>query len=205
MIPRAEFRVFGQGLIAELQPHLWNGRTTLQQMRKMPAEIYFLSRQTADANVKVRDELLDIKVKTGTTPEGFEIFEPKGKFQFPVTHENLALIASALRISLPEPMASARLVSFEAFLEMARAHPDLAVVEVEKNRWGFSIDGVTCEYAQVFFNGAMIESVCVESENYKSMPAVIAALGLAGRPNTNYISAAAKVVGLQRAAAGSLA
>ena len=197
MIPRAEFRVFGQGVIAELQPRLWNGRTTLQQMRKMPAEMYFLSRRTANANVKVRDELLDIKVKTGTTPEGFEIFEPKGKFQFPVTHEDLALMAAALEISLPEPIASARLVPYEDFLEMARAHPDLAVVEVEKNRWGFSIDGVTCEYAQVFFNGAMIESACVESENYKAMPAVIATLGLAGRPNTNYVSAAARIAGLR--------
>ena len=33
-------------------------------------------------------------------------------------------------------------------------------------RYGFTIDGIICEYAEVWFNGAMVESACVESENY---------------------------------------
>lgn len=196
MIARAEFRVFGQGLIADVQSRLWNGKTVLQQMRTMPAEVYFLSRRASGTNVKVRDELLDIKVRTGVTPEGFEIFEPQGKFQFPVAQDDLALVAGALGITLPEPIAASRLVPYDAFLAMARRHPDLAVVDVEKNRWGFTIDGVICEYAQVYFNGAMIETICVESDRYSAMPAVIEMLGLSGRVNTNYLTAAARVVGL---------
>lgn len=196
MIPRAEFRVFGQGIIADLQPHLWNSHAALQQMRRMPKEMYFLSRRATGTNVKVRDELLDIKIRTSVTPEGFEVFEPKGKFQFPVTNENLAMIAAALKVSLPEPIALAGLVSYDEFVAMAHAHPDLAVVEVDKVRWGFAIDGVTCEYAQVFFNGAMIETACVESERRDAMPAVIESLGLSGRANTSYLAAARRVIGL---------
>jgi len=194
--PRAEFRVFGHGIIAEVQPRLWNGKSVLYQARTMPAETYFLSRHTRDANVKVRDGLLDIKVKVGATPEGYEIFQPKGKFQFPVSSDQVSSIAAHLHVQLPEVMAFAASVTFEEFLAMARAHPDLLPVQVEKMRWGFTIDGIICEYAQVFFNGAMVESACVESENYAGMRGVIDMLGLATRPNTNYLKAAARVVGL---------
>ena len=93
--PRAEFRVFGRGVIEVVKQHMWNGKTVLFQARRMPAETYFLSANTNEANVKVRDGLLDIKTKVGETPEGYEIFQPRGKFQFPVKREDLATILVA--------------------------------------------------------------------------------------------------------------
>ena len=53
---------------------MWKCKATLYAARVMPEEIYFLSRRTNEANVKVRDGLLDIKTKVGETPEGYEIF-----------------------------------------------------------------------------------------------------------------------------------
>lgn len=194
--PRAEFRVFGQHIISAVQPKLWNGRTVLQQARRMPAETYFLSRHTRDANVKMRDGLLDIKVKSGQTPEGYEIFQPAGKFQFPVSHGSLDSILAALKVAMPDALSAAHEITIEAFLAAAESHPDLVAVSVEKMRWGFTIDGVICEYATVWFNGAMIESACVESEHYDRMGPVIELLGLDGHTNTSYIRAAAAIVGL---------
>jgi hypothetical protein len=194
--PRAEFRVFGCDIIAALQPKLWNGRTVLQHARKMPAETYILSRRTRSANVKMRDELLDIKVKIGQTPDGFEIFQPAGKFQFPVSRDSLLSIAEALKVTLPADEVAAGAVDWNTFLGAVRSHPDLVAVTVEKMRWGFTIDGIICEYAQVWFNGALLESACVESDRHDDMKAVIEALGLDGHANTNYIEAAAGVVGL---------
>ena len=49
----------------------------------------------------------DIKLKTGETPEGYEIFQPKGKFQFPIAHDQLASIAAHLHLTLREPAAFA--------------------------------------------------------------------------------------------------
>ena len=98
--PRAEFRVFGRGVIEVVKQHMWNGKTVLFQARRMPAETYFLSANTNEANVKVRDGLLDIKTKVGETPEGYEIFQPRGKFQFPVKREDLATILSHLKVDL---------------------------------------------------------------------------------------------------------
>ena len=92
IVPRAEFRVFGHGVIDRVKERLWNGKTVLYQARRMPAETYFLSALTNEANVKVRDGLLDIKPKVGETADGYEIFQPRGKFQFPVQREDLAKI-----------------------------------------------------------------------------------------------------------------
>ena len=191
--PRAEFRVFGHGIIDRVKERMWNGKTVLYQARRMPAETYFLSAATDEANVKVRDGLLDIKTKVGETPEGYEIFQPRGKFQFPVGREDLATILSHLKVDVPLDQDSD---SFEAFVAMARRHPDLSPVTVEKMRFGFTVDGIICEYAQVWFNGALIESACAESENYAGMQQVVDGLGLAALPNTNYLKAAKRVVGM---------
>ncbi len=193
IVPRAEFRVFGQDVIETVRARMYNGKTILMQARRMPAETYLLSVETNDANVKVRDGLLDIKVKVGETPEGYEIFQPRGKFQFPVERADLATILAHLKVDMALDRDTHAL---DAFIARARAHPALRVVTVEKMRYGFTIDGIVCEYAQVWFNGALIETAGVESENHDGMKQVIASLGLAGRPNTSYLRAAKHVVGL---------
>jgi len=194
IVPRAEFRVFGQGIIDIVTERMWNGKTVLQQKRKMPKETYFLSVHTNEANVKVREGLLDIKTKVGQTPEGYEIFQPRGKFQFPVKREDLVTILSHLKVNMALDRDT---YTIEEFIEMARKHPDLVPVSVEKLRYGFTINGVICEYAQVWFNGALVESACVESENYAAMREVVESLGIAQMPNTNYLKAAKRVVGLE--------
>ena len=193
IVPRAEFRVFGRGVIDIVSKRMWDASAVLFKARRMPAETYFLSRHTDDANVKVRDGLLDIKTKVGVTPEGYEIFQPRGKFQFPVKSEELQTILDNLKVSMVLDKPS---YAFDEFLEMARAHPDLVPVTVEKMRYGFTVDGIICEYAEVWFNGALVESACCESEDHAGMKKVVAALGIDGMPNTNYLRAAKKVVGL---------
>ena len=193
LVPRAEFRVFGQGVIETVKDRMWNGKTVLFQKRRMPQEIYFLSATTDEANVKMRDGLLDIKTKVGETPEGYEIFQPRGKFQFPVKREDLATILSHLKVVLTLDQDS---YTIDAFVAIARSHPQLCPVTVEKMRYGFTVDGIICEYAQVWFNGALVESACAESENYAGMKQVVEALGIAAMPNTNYLKAAKRVVGM---------
>ena len=193
IVPRAEFRVFGRDVIEGVKSKMWNGKTVLFQARKMPKETYFLSTKTNEANVKVRDGLLDIKTKVGETPDGYEIFQPRGKFQFPVKRDDLATILSHLQVEME---LTAETYTSEEFIDLARAHPDLCPVAVEKMRYGFTIDGIICEYAQVWFNGAMLESACCESENYDGMRQVIEGLGLATQANTNYLRAAKVVVGM---------
>jgi hypothetical protein len=194
IIPRAEFRVFGQGVIDGVSKKMWDVAAVLQKARKMPPETYFLSTKTNEANVKVRDGLLDIKIKVGETPEGYEIFQPRGKFQFPVKREDLKTILEHLKVDMGQVQET---VTIEEFIGMARKHPDLFPVSVEKMRYGFSIGAVICEYAQVWFNGAMVESACCESEDSTALRQVAEALGIAAMPNTNYLRAAKQVIGLE--------
>ncbi|QMD52611.1 hypothetical protein [Citrobacter sp. RHB35-C21] len=193
IIPRAEFRVFGHGIIERVKEKMWDAKATLFKARKMPEETYFLSLHTDTVNVKVRDGLLDIKTKTGETAEGYEIFQPRGKFQFPVQREELATILQHLQVNMALDKES---YTLEEFTNMARASSDLVPVKVEKMRYGFSVNGIISEYAQVWFNGAMVETACCESEDYAGIKAAVAALGLDELPNTNYLKAARQVVGM---------
>ena len=86
--------------------------------------------------------------------------------------------------------------SLDEFIEMAKENSELAVVRVEKKRYGFSVEGIICEYAQVWFNGAMVETACCESENYEGMKKATQALGISELPNTNYLKAAKQVLGM---------
>jgi hypothetical protein len=193
IVPRAEFRVFGQGVVDIVKQKMWDAGAVLQKARRMPPETYFLSTRTSEANVKVREGLLDIKTKVGETPEGYEIFQPRGKFPFPVKREELAAILAHLMVEIA---LESETYGIEEFIAMARKHPDLVPVSVEKMRYGFTVGGVICEFAQVWFNGAMVESACCESENYAGMRQVVETLGIAAMPNTNYLKAAKRVVGM---------
>ena len=100
LTPRAEFRVFGKDIIENVKERMWECKATLYKARVMPAETYILSKKTNEANVKVRDGLLDIKTKVGQTEEGYEIFQPRGKFQFPVKKEELQTILENLQVEI---------------------------------------------------------------------------------------------------------
>lgn len=190
--PRAEFRVFGQGIIDIVGISMWSAQAKLFKIRQS-SETYILSRHTDEANVKIRDGLLDIKTKVGETPEGYEIFQPRGKFTFPVKQQELTTIFAHLQVpvKLEQPVCT-----LDQFIEIVAENPDLSAVAVDKERYGFSVDGVICEYGEILFNGALIETACVESENYPAMKSVIEKLEIAVFENTNYLKAAKEIVGM---------
>ena len=190
IIPRAEFRVFGQGIIDIVGRAMWKAQAKLFKIRQSK-EVYILSRHTNEANVKIRDGLLDIKTKVGETAEGYEIFQPRGKFEFPVKKDELAIIFDNLLAPITPDKST---YSFAEFLDLVGSHPDLTAVDVDKERYGFSVDGVICEYAEVLFNGALLETACAESEDYSAMKEVIDKLQITDFENTNYLIAAKRVV-----------
>lgn len=190
--PRAEFRVFGQEIIDIVGFAMWQAQAKLFKIRRS-SETYILSRRTNEANVKIRDGLLDIKIKVGETEDGYEIFQPRGKFKFPIQKEELSTIFENLQAPVTLTKATC---SLNEFLNLVADSPDLTAVDVRKERYGFSVNGVICEYAEILFNGALIETACVESEDYSTMKEVIEKLEIANFENTNYLKAAKKVVGM---------
>jgi hypothetical protein len=192
ILPRAEFRVFGQGIINIVEAAIWKAQATLFKIRQS-SEIYILSRHTNEANVKIRDGLLDIKTKVGETEDGYEIFQPQGKFQFPVNKEELQTIFDSLLVKVELTKDT---YSLDEFLSIVSKHGDTLAVDVQKERYDFSVNDVICEYAKVLFNGALVETACVESEDYAAMKEAAKALEIAELENVNYLKAAKRVVGL---------
>lgn len=190
IVPRAEFRVFGQGILDIVKPAMWKAQAKLFKVRAS-GETYFLSKLTNEANVKVRDGLLDIKTKVGETKDGYEIFQPRGKFQFPVKKDDVATILKNMMVEVPLEKET---YTLDDFIAIVKEHPDLAAVDVQKKRYGFSIDGTICEYGQICFNGAMLETACCESENYVGMKKAIEALEISDFENVNYLKAAKSVI-----------
>jgi hypothetical protein len=194
-VSRAEFRVFGHDVIEAVIVRLWNGKTILGQVRQMPAETYFLSVRTNEANVKVRDNLLDIKTLVERTTDGYEVFQPREKYKFPIRHVELNTVLRYLQVDVEDGFDQ-EVYSLDDVMKLMRRQAGIRTVAVEKLRHGFSIDGVICEFAQVWFNGALMETACVESDRYDAMRSVIVELGLDSRPNVNYLNAAKRVVGI---------
>lgn len=192
IVPRAEFRAFGQGLIDDVTLAMWNAKATLFKIRTS-SETYFLSRKTNEANVKVRDGLLDIKTKVGETKDGYEIFQPQGKFEFPVGKKDVAEILQNMKA---EASLDQDTYTIEDFMALVSNHPDLAAVKVDKKRYGFTVDGIICEYGEVLFNGSKIETACCESEDYAGMKNAIEALEMGGHENVNYLKAAKQSIGM---------
>ncbi len=194
IVPRAEFRVFGQGILADvINRTMWKAHAKLFKIRTSK-ETYFLSAFTNEANVKVRDGLLDIKTKVAQTEDGYEIFQPRGKFQFPVPKKDVATILDNMLVKVE---LTKETYTIEDFMAIVEAHPSLAAVVIEKTRYGFSVDDIICEYGEILFNGAKLETVCCESEDYAGMKKAIEALEINKYENINYLKAAKRVIGMK--------
>jgi hypothetical protein len=195
IVPRAEFRTFGEGLVELVSAHLDATATSPVERREMPPELYLVSLRTDEAVVKVRAGLLDVKIKTGETPEGYEIFEPRAKLEFPVTHEALGRALDDLDVSVD---LQGDTFTAEDLTELAAREGALIAVRVEKIRYGFMAGDVICEYARVRFDGLETETAACESADHAAIAPVVQALGLSGREILSYPKAAKRFAGAAR-------
>ena len=86
----------------------------------------------------------------------------------------------------------------ERFLdEIVGPHRDLIAVRVFKRRFAFTVDDCIAEHAEVWINGAGLQTVAVESTD---LPAILEAkrrLGLDDYENVNYLRAIKRVIGME--------
>jgi len=190
IIPRAEFRIFGQNIIENIKPKIWQNNATLKGIRNSE-EIYIVSKNSDDINLKIRAKLLDMKIKIKTTKEGYQFFKPYKKISFPIKKEQLKDIIKKLNVKIKLKKESYNL---EDFLTLIQSNENLKKVDAKKNRYIFSIDDVICEYAEILFNSAKIQSICCESEDIKKVTKIIKLLEIDKYKNTNYIDAIKNII-----------
>ena len=181
---RFEFRIWGNHL-SQFRDRLTAIATPSD--RRESAETYILSRATDTANVKIRDDLIDIKLMTEVVGR-LERWRPVLKSGFPLDSRT---IVEQLFPHLGVPVLQIEQPSYthgELIRDLVRPNRDLALVDVVKLRCQFTSEKYTAEFAEVrIAGGATSETVEIESEDPAAVLRAIAKLGLNSHANINYV------------------
>ncbi len=154
-------------------------------------EIYFLS--SRGNNVKVRDELMDIKVLREVNSYGLEQWAPVMKAPFPLSAADVSKVIDALRIPAPGSLHDG--CSLSALIEcFSGADSGVRVVHVHKRRVRYTVEGCMAELSEITANELPVRTLAVESEDTDAIVRAVDALGLTGYANTNYLRALANVI-----------
>jgi hypothetical protein len=181
---RFEFRIWGN--------HLSPFRDRLAAIAapsepRESAETYILSRATDAANVKIRDDLLDLKLMSEQVGR-LERWRPILKSGFPLDSRTIVeQVFPNLGVAVPQ-IAQPSYTHGEFIRDLVRPNRDLAIVEVVKLRSQYTSDKYTAEFAEVrIAGGATSETVELESEDPAAVLRAIAKLGLNSHANINYV------------------
>ena len=194
-VPRYEFRAFG---LKNIEPFINELKTRGKagQVRSI-SEIYLMTAGNTENNIKIRNKLLDIKTLV-RQENGLEQWNPHQVGSFPLKAEKITgEIFPALGV---EPPATDREVyTLREFMrELILTDPDIIVALTEKERHAFDFMGCICEYAHVKINGALLNTIAVESENPQQVLDAIKTLGIGNEiENVNYPKALKRVLGLE--------
>jgi exopolyphosphatase/guanosine-5'-triphosphate,3'-diphosphate pyrophosphatase len=146
-------------------------------------EVYLISRVT-DANVKVRDDLLDVKELERVEDDGLEQWTPVLKAEFPAPADQVSAVLERLGVVL---QLTRDAYSLDQLLgEVVGASPDLLAIRVHKRRQRYTIGGCMSELTDLRTDVGDTGTVAVESEDPTAVIAAVRDLGLAGLPNTSF-------------------
>ena len=179
IVPRWEWRAFGRSFGAAEDALVPIAPTRTEE----GDEIYLVS--GVSANVKVRDDLMDVKVLRGVNADGLERWEPVMKQGFPLAAKDVSDVLEALDV--PAPELTRATYTFDAFLnELVRPNELARVVNVHKRRNRFTVAGCMAELADAVADGRPTRTLAVESEDAAAVIAAVRDIGLGGYTNTSY-------------------
>lgn len=178
IIPRWEWRTFG-AMFGAADARF--AALAAEQVQESD-ETYFLSPVT-DANVKVRDALMDIKTFEETGPMGLERWRPVLKATFPLPEDAVRSVCAALGV--PVPPVAGEAMSLDR-LEGELGRRGVRAVAVHKRRVRYTINGCMSEMTEVVADGKPVRSVAIESEDAGRVLEAVRAMGLDGFANVSY-------------------
>ncbi|MBL0025035.1 MAG: hypothetical protein WBP08_18170 [Saprospiraceae bacterium] len=193
--PRFEFRSFGQDF---RNANIRMARLSMPVPEKVwerhSDEIYILSRTNDINNTKIRDGKMDIKTYVQTV-DGLEQWNPLMKGEFPIAASVLRdEVFPAFMVTMPALLKD--VITYDEFISMIDAHPDLQAVKVHKQRFGYMVNDTICETGSVLINGAKVETINSESTEVEDIKKTIRDVGLEGVENINYLQAIKRIIGM---------
>jgi exopolyphosphatase/guanosine-5'-triphosphate,3'-diphosphate pyrophosphatase len=179
IIPRWEWRSFGTNLGA--------AENALAALTPGPAEesyeLYLLS--VAGSNVKVRDDLMDIKLLREVDGDGLERWEPVLKASFPLPAAEVSRVFNTLGVLLP-PLARDAYTLDQFLAELVAPSGVVRAVRVHKRRQRYTLANCMAEVADLEVDGRAARTIALESEDPYAVMAAVRRLGLDGQVNTSY-------------------
>jgi exopolyphosphatase/guanosine-5'-triphosphate,3'-diphosphate pyrophosphatase len=186
IIPRWEWRTFGtrfgaaEAAFAALTPG------AVQESD----ELYLLSGE--GDNVKVRDDLMDIKVFRETSGAGLERWEPVMKAGFPLPAADVRRVLESLRLAVPTLARES--YTLDQFVDELARPAGVRPVAVHKRRVRYTVGGCTSEVSDVLVDGNPIRTIAIESEDAAAVVAAVRSVGLGDYLNTSYPKGLAAVL-----------
>jgi exopolyphosphatase/guanosine-5'-triphosphate,3'-diphosphate pyrophosphatase len=157
-------------------------------------ELYLVSESGTDV-VKVRYDLMDVKHLLQTDDHGLEQWTPVVKAPFPLPGAETRAVADALHVRAGT-LTSAP-YELDALVKELEAPGSGAVpVEVSKRRQRYRVEGCMAELTQVRTAYGSTGTVAVEDEDAARVLRTVRDLGLAGRPNVNFLRGLRGLLGL---------
>jgi len=180
IVPRWEWRTFGTRFgVAETQ------FAALPPVGVQESdEIYFLG--GADAIVKVRDDLMDVKVLREVDANGLQRWEPVMKQGFPLPAADAAKVFELSSLTAPKLTRDAYTLA-QFVDELAVSGGALRPVKVHKRRVRYTVGGCTSEVSDVRADGMLNRTIAIEAEGAAAVVSAVASVGLGGYLNTNYL------------------
>jgi exopolyphosphatase/guanosine-5'-triphosphate,3'-diphosphate pyrophosphatase len=156
-------------------------------------ELYLLS-PNCDANVKVRDELMDIKTLEQVGAGGLQQWRPVMKAGFPLPAAEVEKVCAALRVA---PLAHREAYTLEQLqAELTHASRGVRAVQVHKVRQRYTIGECLAEMAEVVAEGRATRTVAIEFEDPAKVQAAVEQMGLGQFDNVSYPRGLKRLVGL---------
>jgi exopolyphosphatase/guanosine-5'-triphosphate,3'-diphosphate pyrophosphatase len=179
IIPRWEWRAFGDSFGAAEERF---GALEPERVQESD-ELYLLARDS-DENVKVRDDLLDVKHLERVNEDGLEQWLPVLKAPFPISAADAVAVLGRLGASPPAERSEYTLQ--ELIDELVRPTDGLLPVHVHKRRSRYTIGGCMTELTELRTDVGETRTVAVESEDPASVVATVRGLGLESFENVSF-------------------
>ena len=179
IVPRWEWRTFAASFGDADQRF---GKLTPGKVNESD-ELYLLS-ANCDANVKIRDGLMDIKTLEQVDAHGLEQWRPVLKAAFPLAAAAVDTVCAALQVAPLSVQDAYALESMQAEL----THPSRSVraVPIHKKRQRYTVGGCAAEMTELVADGRATRTVAIESEDPARVRAAVREMALERFENLSY-------------------
>jgi exopolyphosphatase / guanosine-5'-triphosphate,3'-diphosphate pyrophosphatase len=190
IVPRWEWRTFRQDF-GSAEPRF---AALAPDKVQQSAEVYVLV-VDSDANVKFRDNLLDIKQLERVNDDGLEQWRPLLKEPFPLAPATVAPVRAALGLAAVLTYGDA--ITLEALVGgLEPADANIRTVLVTKTRTRYRVHGCIAEVTDVVADGKKVRTAAIEDEDPDKVMAAVRAMELDRYPNINYPRGLKQLIGM---------